>query len=210
MKITWIGHSCFKVECRGYSVIFDPTEDGYVPGILPIRETADMVHCSHEHGDHNARKCVSLTKSADCPFTIEEIFSYHDDKKGKLRGPNIITIIDDGETRLAHFGDIGCMPEPDQIEKLKGLDAALIPVGGYYTIDGDQAAELCKIIKPRLIIPMHYRDDALGFGFDVIGTTDAFVRKMGGAKVISDSTVDTGSEGAEGVVILRPQNSDPI
>ena len=32
MKITWIGHSCFKVEEAGYRIVFDPYDDGYVPG----------------------------------------------------------------------------------------------------------------------------------------------------------------------------------
>ena len=58
MKITWIGHSCFKVEEAGYRIVFDPYDDGYVPGLGPVRETAEEVLCSHEHGDHNARKRV--------------------------------------------------------------------------------------------------------------------------------------------------------
>ena len=68
MKITWIGHSCFRIEQDGYAVITDPYEDGYVPGLRPLRETADMVLCSHEHGDHNARDLVKIRENADCPF----------------------------------------------------------------------------------------------------------------------------------------------
>ena len=58
MKITWIGHACFKIESDGYTLIFDPYADGFVPGLKPLREKADMVLCSHEHGDHNAKKLV--------------------------------------------------------------------------------------------------------------------------------------------------------
>ena len=49
MKITWLGHSCFKVETRGYVIVLDPYEDGSVPGCEAVRETADEVLCSHEH-----------------------------------------------------------------------------------------------------------------------------------------------------------------
>ena len=35
MKITWIGHACFKIESNGYTLIIDPYEDGYVPGLKP-------------------------------------------------------------------------------------------------------------------------------------------------------------------------------
>ena len=36
------------------------------------------------------------------------------------------------------------------------LDIALIPVGGFYTIDADSAARLIARIRPRIVIPMHY------------------------------------------------------
>ena len=47
MKITWIGHSCFRIEEDGYSIIIDPYEDGSVPGLAEVRETADAVICTH-------------------------------------------------------------------------------------------------------------------------------------------------------------------
>ena len=73
MKITWIGHSCFKVEEAGYRIVFDPYDDGYVPGLGPVRETAEEVLCSHEHGDHNARKRVTLVSGSKSPFTVTKI-----------------------------------------------------------------------------------------------------------------------------------------
>lgn len=58
MKITWIGHSCFIIEEEGYKVLFDPYTDHHVPGYAPIKETADLVLCSHNHRDHNATNNV--------------------------------------------------------------------------------------------------------------------------------------------------------
>lgn len=40
MKITWIGHSCFKLEKNGNTLIIDPYSDGSVPGLKPVREKA--------------------------------------------------------------------------------------------------------------------------------------------------------------------------
>ena len=42
---------------------------------------------------------------------------------------------------------------------LKHLDAILIPVGGYYTIDAAQAKAVVDDLAPRVVIPMHYRSD---------------------------------------------------
>ncbi len=58
MRIKWLGHSCFQVTAEGYTVVFDPYEDGKVPGCGPMRAAADAVYCSHEHGDHNARGLI--------------------------------------------------------------------------------------------------------------------------------------------------------
>ena len=65
-----------------------------------------MVLCSHEHGDHNARTLVKIREGQTCPFSIETIETWHDEVKGAKRGPNTIHIIDDGNIRLAHMGDM--------------------------------------------------------------------------------------------------------
>ena len=84
MKLTWLGHSCFKMESNGYTIILDPYEDGYVPGLAPVRETADAVFCSHEHSDHNGRETVTLKQDGVLsPFTITEIHTWHDDARAQ-------------------------------------------------------------------------------------------------------------------------------
>ena len=206
MKITWIGHSCFRIEQDGYAVITDPYEDGYVPGLRPLRETADMVLCSHEHGDHNARDLVKISKNADCPFQITRIETFHDEVRGAKRGPNTIHILEAGGVKLAHFGDIGCDLEEDQIRQLQGLDVCLIPVGGFYTIDGSQAAELVRILQPKTVIPMHFRDDRVGFGFDVIAPVSVFAEQMESVCTLDADSVSTDAMPEAQVVILRPRD----
>ena len=87
-----------------------------------------------------------------------------------MRGRNTIHILSANGKRIAHFGDLGCKLPADQLAQLKDLDIAMIPVGGHYTIDAAQAADLVCKIAPAHVIPMHYRGDNNAFGFDVIGT----------------------------------------
>ena len=206
MNITWIGHSCFLIESNGYTIITDPYEDGYVPGLKPLRETADMVLCSHEHGDHNARNLVKIREGQICPFSIETIETWHDEVKGAKRGPNRIHIIDDGTVRLAHMGDLGCELEEDQIQKLKNIDVCLVPVGGFYTIDGKQASELVHKVRPKLVIPMHYRDDEAGFGFDVIATVSEFTEYMDSVQTMEGSSISTDQMPNAQVAVLKPRD----
>ena len=175
MRIIWHGHSCFTLETEGGSVVLDPYADGKVPGLAPLRLTADMVLCSHEHRDHNARELVTLTGKTPT-FGVETISTFHDPEQGALRGENTIHIISAEGMRFAHLGDLGCELTPQQMDKLRGIDVLMIPVGGYYTIDARQACTIATNLFPRVVIPMHYRSDTAGnrFGYDVLGPVGNF------------------------------------
>ena len=208
MKITWIGHACFKIESDGYSIVLDPYADGSVPGFTPVREKANMVLCSHGHGDHNAADCVELTNGGENPFTITRIETEHDSQMGKQRGMNTIHILDDGNSRIAHLGDLGCGLDEKQIELLYGLDAVMIPIGGYYTIDIQQAVKVIDQIKPKMILPMHYMSNekaGIAFGYEVLDTVTDFLEFFDKVVTLEESTVDTLNIPAK-VVVLKPQN----
>lgn len=178
IQIKWLGHSCFRVECDGYAVVLDPFEPGSVPGCQDINETADQVLCSHEHYDHNYRQGVVLRQDGrKNPFTIKALDSFHDDCQGAKRGPNLIHLLEADGLRAAHFGDVGAMPSSQVLEQLQGLDAIMLPVGGFYTVGPKEAQAIVEAISPRVVIPMHYRSDR--FGFDVLGTVEEFLEICG-------------------------------
>lgn len=169
IKITWLGHSCFliQIEEGGYRIALDPFEDGYVDGLENLNVEADAVLCSHDHHDHGADFVIRKTnRKLDHSFTITRLESFHDERNGELRGKNTMTIIEYGSIRIAHLGDIGCMPNEEQLEALKYLDAVLIPVGGFYTIEPEICISLLRKIESKIVIPMHYRSER--FGFDTI------------------------------------------
>lgn len=207
MKITWIGHSCFKIEKNGYALVIDPYKDGSVPGLLPMRERANMVLCSHEHGDHNFRDGVEIIQDSENPFKITEIHTYHDDVQGTLRGRNKIFLIEDGESRIAHMGDIGCMLAEEQLSQLEQLDTVLIPVGGYYTVDGQQAFELVQKMNPRIVVPMHFRSEKEGFGFAEISTEKEFTERAGNVTDLLGYELDTEETYPTQTVMLHPRNA---
>lgn len=176
IKVEWFGHSCFRITKDGYAIVLDPYEDNNVPGLILETLQADEVFASHEHGDHNAREKVELRgEKKDSPFQMIRLESFHDDCCGEKRGTNIMTVLESEGIRIAHLGDIGCVPSAEQMEVLQGLDAVMVPVGGFYTMEPDEIRELLKELDPRVIIPMHYRSEK--FGYDVIATLDVFLRE---------------------------------
>ena len=74
--------------------------------------------------------------------------------------------------RVAHLGDLGCALSAEQVSLLQNLDVLMIPVGGFFTIDAKQAAEIVRQLSPRVAIPMHYRQGI--HGYPVIATVRKF------------------------------------
>ncbi len=174
MKITYHGHACFTVESEGYSIVLDPYKG--VRGYEDVDLEANEVLCSHGHFDHAYTDGMKLKEGKESPFKVEIIDTYHDDKKGLLRGKNRITVLTAEGKRVAHFGDLGHMLNDEQSARLKDLDCIMIPVGGFFTINAEKAAEIVRQLQPKHIIPMHYKDGDKGL--EVVGTADDFIKLL--------------------------------
>lgn len=202
MKLTWNGHSCYTVQTAQGTLVLDPYQDNYVPGLGALDVTADRVLCSHGHGDHGAAEVVKLT-GKDCGVEVEQIHTFHDEVRGAKRGKNIIHILHAEGLRLAHCGDLGCELEPEQLDRLRGVDVLLVPVGGFYTIDAAQAAKLVQAVQPRIVVPMHYKGE--GFGFEPIAPVDDFLALRGDVVRHEGSVLDiTADTPAQTAVLVCP------
>ncbi|MDY3015193.1 MAG: MBL fold metallo-hydrolase [Evtepia sp.] len=195
LTLRWHGHACFALTCRDFTVVFDPYEDNYVPGFSPLDVQADLVLCSHQHGDHGAAHVVKPRTGHQNPFQITTIETFHDPEGGALRGNNTIHILQAGSLRLAHFGDLGCELAPAQLAELSGLDVALIPVGGFYTIGPEEAKALIDTIRPKVVVPMHYRMGDVGL--PTVAELEEFLAQIGGDYVYYPGDTITINEGTK-------------
>ena len=188
MKLTWLGHACFLLETSGGSIVFDPYSPGSVPGVeLPEDLTADLVLCSHQHGDHCYPQGVKRS-GREPALPIQRIPSFHDDAGGAQRGENTITLVEAEGLRVVHLGDLGHMLSEEQIASLGRVDLLMVPVGGFFTIDAATAWALTEKLNPAIVVPMHYR--APGFGFDVIGTVDEFLALAKNVKILDSNALE--------------------
>ena len=157
MEIIWHGYACFSLVSGGYTLLLDPYRPGTLAGFPPLSAEADEVLCSHGHDGHGAVSAVRLRRGgAASPFAAEDMETYHDVMRGRLRGGNTARIISAGGLRIVHLGDLGCRLTDGQIERIAEADALLIPVGGILTIEPYAAYELVRAARPKLVIPMHY------------------------------------------------------
>jgi L-ascorbate metabolism protein UlaG (beta-lactamase superfamily) len=96
-------------------------------------------------------------------LTITGIQVAHDETGGTQRGKNTISVIDDGDIRLVHLGDLGHLLDQATVKKIGAVDVLLIPVGGYFTIDYQAAAATVETLAPRIVMPMHYKTPKIDF-----------------------------------------------
>lgn len=207
-KITWYGHSCFKVESELGSIVFDPYENGSVPGLtLPHGIKADVVSCSHGHADHDAADLIELTGNKP-GFKVSKITVSHDHHGGAHRGlTDIVTLTLPGLV-IVHLGDLGSLPTLEEYAEISKADVVLLPCAGYFTIASAEAAEVIKHLKrPSLKILMHYREGKLGY--DVQETIEDVMKDIHGVRRLGESSIEVDSASIpDEIVTLRVKNED--
>ncbi len=184
MIISWLGHSCFKIQDKDIIIITDPYGPGY--GLKPPRLKADLVTVSHDHADHNYTSGIMgepIIINGPGEYEVKGIYinglnSWHDNQGGKDKGPNTIYRLEIEGVSLAHLGDLGHILDDRLVEQLEGTDILLMPVGDVYTINAKQAVEVISQIEPRIVIPMHYHQPEFQTKNKLDGV-DKFCREIG-------------------------------
>lgn len=200
--ISYLGHSCFRIQGAGVTVVTDPFSSSI--GFAMPQTSADIVTISHEHEDHNY-----LAGIKGDPFVIREVGEYeikgveilgipsfHDDVKGQKRGENIIYSFHLNGFFLVHLGDLGCKLAPEEVERLGEVDILFVPVGGFYTIDASLAWQVVGQLNPRIIVPMHYKTTE--HNQDTFGRLDSlvvFLKTIGEEQVIPQKRLKISKRG---------------
>jgi L-ascorbate metabolism protein UlaG (beta-lactamase superfamily) len=182
VDITWLGHSCFRIRGSQAVVITDPfpPDIGYTLG----KQKADIVTVSHPHPSHSYAEGIAegyhLVQSPGeyeiSGVLILGLSTYHDAVKGQSKGKNTVYLMELDGVTVCHLGDIGHVLSDDDIEEMGNIDILLVPVGGVSTINASMAAETVRKVEPRVVIPMHYKDDKSKRDLEPV---DNFLKEMG-------------------------------
>ena len=216
MKITWMGHACFAITgSNGTVVVTDPYEPGGFGGALgygPITVQPDIVTISHEHEDHGYVRGLqgepAIVREGG-PAEVKGIKfdmykTFHDSARGGQRGSNTIICFTIDEVRLCHLGDLGHELDAATGGAIGEVDVLFVPVGGFFTIDAAVATKVVETLKPRIVVPMHYKTEKCGFP---ISTVDPFIKGKPNVEQVGSTEfeVDKVSLPAETrIVVLEP------
>ena len=164
MEIQWLGHACFAIRHKGYTIVIDPYNSDYTNGYPKLHIRADMVLVSHEHFGHNYREGVVLSgrPESECPFVISTLQVPHEFKMGNWRGFCKIHILEADGLKLVHMSDLGTQLDGGQISRLYGADVVMICAGSATALPSQEAKRATDEIMAKVIVPMHYRDENRG------------------------------------------------
>jgi len=173
LKITWLGHASFKIKNK-LVIYIDPYQ--------VADEKAEIIFITHSHFDHcdpasirdladektiivapedcfaglNIGKQVAIKEGEEKELgeiKVKAVPAYNKDKRFHPRGFGLGYLLEIEGKKIYHAGDTDCIPE---MAELKDIDLALLPIGGTYTMDEREAAEAVRLIKPKIVVPMHY------------------------------------------------------
>ena len=181
--LSYLGHASFRIKTKGYAIFIDPFR---APD--SVKGSADLVLITHAHFDHCSKKdidkvvkrdsriiaargCLSADEYPNLTVAepgfrtdfhgigIEAVPAYNtaSEKQGfhPKADMSVGYIVDFDGMRIYHAGDTDFVPE---MRQLKDIYAALLPVGGKYTMDADEAVEAVKAMRPKFFVPMHYKN----------------------------------------------------
>lgn len=202
-NIKWLGHASFRII--GNNVIYiDPWKIS--DSVANLK--GDIILITHGHYDHLSNSDIDKLMDSSTQIVIPKNFEDKIYKKNKilvkagdkitLKGIGIevypaytptshyhplsyggvgYVIITQG-VRIYHAGDTGFIPEFASVK----ADIALLPIGGKYTMDYQEAAKAAQIINPSVVIPMHYNSPVIGLKKDA----ENFIKKFKGRVELLD------------------------
>ncbi len=187
MHISWLGHSCFRVRGSQAVVITDPYPPslGYSLG----KPNAGIVTVSHQHPGHSYVQGIGgeprpVTGPGEYEISsvlIIGIATFHDRERGRERGKNTVYVMEVDEVSICHLGDLGHVLTAEQVEEIDNVDVLLLPVGGVSTIDASMAAEVVRQLEPKVVLPMHYKTQALSGELEPV---ERFLKEIGVKEII--------------------------
>ena len=168
VSITFVGHATFRIESSG-GIVIATDYTGYAgKGRVPDVVTMNYAHSSHytDYPDpaikHVLRGLEADGSRAEHNLTVGDVLirNVTTDIRGwdgvRTKDGNSIFIFEIADLCIGHLGHLHHTLGPEYLGLIGQLDIVMVPVDGAYTMDQAAMVEVLKLLKARLILPMHY------------------------------------------------------
>lgn len=193
LSIRWLGHTSFLFSGGGITILSNPFHQvGCTAGYRPPKETADLVIISSQLRDEGAVEVLpgspKLMYQAGLyqlkGIKFQGISIDHDRNGGRRFGKNIAWTWEQAGVKILHLGGAAAPISTEQNILMAGSDILLVPVGGGpKAYNPQEAKQAIETIKPKLVIPTHYRTQAADTNACDLVPLDEFLSVMDGVEV---------------------------
>jgi L-ascorbate metabolism protein UlaG (beta-lactamase superfamily) len=194
MKISWYGHTCFRLVSRGLATVVTDPYDHTVVGYkaLNLRSSIVSVCQDSPHFNHIfAVKSKSRVLKSPGEFEIGNVFITAVRTNGKKRNTdelgNTLYVFDFDGISVAHLGNMRRVPSQSRIEALGTINIALVPIGGKDGLNAAKAVEVISLLEPGIVIPMLYSTPHSKLELDPL---DKFLKEMGLGQLKAEKELD--------------------
>lgn len=179
MVITYHGGECFKVTFADTTLAFNPPAKG---GKLaaPVKFGADVAFVSLNHPDFNGADQVTygdrepFVVSGPGEYEVGEVTARGFGVKTKYDGEDCFNTIYQVRLEGINMVFLGALSDsaidPKILEKFGDIDILFVPIGGGDVLDVPAAGALGVKLEARVVIPMHYDQNALGAFLKEVGS----------------------------------------
>jgi len=196
IEITWLGHSTFRIDADGKTVLIDPWVMGNpaCPEQNKRFDKIDLMLCTHGHGDHigdavplvkqhqpkvvgiyelcmwlakkGAKNVMPMNKGGSQTVDGIRITMVHadhscgieDDDGSIIYGGEACGYVLElpGGVKVYHAGDTNVFGDMHIIRELYAPEVAMLPIGDLFTMGPREVAYACQLLRPKIVIPMHF------------------------------------------------------
>lgn len=204
MLIQYFGHSAFLITLANQNtILFDPYRN-FPPDWLwfssPFPLVApELVVITHPHFDHDEVSTLTNFPTilrdpiavAGEGFKISAIRDKHAKGYGAEFGAwNNIVILEADGVRFCHWGDNRPDPPTEIFEWLGKIDVLAMPIDdNEHILNFDQVGPLLEQVKPKVVLPTHYKIDGFSHEYSSLGKIDRWLATQEDVRKISDSEI---------------------
>jgi len=164
-EVTWYGHAAIGIKTAGKFILVDPYFTGNPKASAKAEDLSpDYILVTHGHGDHlgdtlaiakrTGATVISNTEIAQW-LAKKDITTHGQQVMGGFQHPFGLLLTTSDNKKIYLAGDTGLFGDMKLIGE-EGIDLAMLPIGGNYTMDPDDALRAVKMIMPKLVVPIHY------------------------------------------------------